>query len=100
MATPDSLALFTGLGLSENKARETLKNEALSTQLREAATQAHQILGSTIDKATGVLLYDLVSRLRDTRRRSFLLLLNMFGVIPRIPLIPRTSSRSVASVWW
>uniref|UniRef100_A0A140LHC3 Glutaminyl-tRNA synthetase 1 n=1 Tax=Mus musculus TaxID=10090 RepID=A0A140LHC3_MOUSE len=67
MATPDSLALFTGLGLSENKARETLKNEALSTQLREAATQ---------------------------------LLLNMFGVIPRIPLIPRTSSRSVASVWW
>uniref|UniRef100_D3Z158 Glutamine--tRNA ligase n=1 Tax=Mus musculus TaxID=10090 RepID=D3Z158_MOUSE len=72
MATPDSLALFTGLGLSENKARETLKNEALSTQLREAATQAHQILGSTIDKATGVLLYDLVSRLRDTRRRSFL----------------------------
>lgn len=39
MATPDSLALFTSLGLSENKARETLKNAALSTQLREAATQ-------------------------------------------------------------
>lgn len=39
MATPDSLALFTGLGLSESKARETLKNAALSTQLREAATQ-------------------------------------------------------------
>lgn len=39
MATPDSLALFIGLGLSETKARETLKNEALSTQLRAAATQ-------------------------------------------------------------
>jgi hypothetical protein len=43
MATPDSLALFTGLGLSENKARETLKNEALSTQLREAATQVRAL---------------------------------------------------------
>lgn len=39
MAAPESLALFTGLGLSENKARETLKNAALSAQLREAATQ-------------------------------------------------------------
>uniref|UniRef100_A0A8C2VL73 Glutamine--tRNA ligase n=1 Tax=Chinchilla lanigera TaxID=34839 RepID=A0A8C2VL73_CHILA len=72
MAAPDSLALFTGLGLSELKARETLKNAALSTQLREAATQAQQTLGSTIDKATGTLLYGLASRLRDTRRLSFL----------------------------
>lgn len=39
MATADSLSLFTGLGLSEHKARETLKNAALSAQLREAATQ-------------------------------------------------------------
>jgi hypothetical protein len=39
MAAPDSLALFTSLGLSEHKARETLKNAALSTQLREAAVQ-------------------------------------------------------------
>ncbi|XP_052043199.1 glutamine--tRNA ligase [Apodemus sylvaticus] len=72
MATPDSLALFTSLGLSENKARETLKNAALSSQLREAATQAQQTLGSSIDKATGTLLYGLASRLRDTRRLSFL----------------------------
>uniref|UniRef100_A0A8C8UNC0 Glutamine--tRNA ligase n=1 Tax=Peromyscus maniculatus bairdii TaxID=230844 RepID=A0A8C8UNC0_PERMB len=72
MATPDSLTLFTGLGLSENKARETLKNAALSTQLREAATQAQRTLGSAIDKATGTLLYGLASRLRDTRRLSFL----------------------------
>lgn len=39
MATVDSLSLFTGLGLSEHKARETLKNTALSAQLREAAIQ-------------------------------------------------------------
>ncbi|XP_012883513.1 PREDICTED: glutamine--tRNA ligase [Dipodomys ordii] len=72
MAVPDSLTLFTGLGLSEHKARETLKNTALSTQLREAATQAQQTLGSTIDKATGTLLYGLASRLKDTQRLSFL----------------------------
>uniref|UniRef100_A0A8C9B0I9 Glutamine--tRNA ligase n=1 Tax=Prolemur simus TaxID=1328070 RepID=A0A8C9B0I9_PROSS len=72
MATLDSLSLFTGLGLSEHKARETLKNTALSAQLREAAIQAQQTLGSTIDKGTGTLLYGLASRLRDTRRLSFL----------------------------
>ncbi|ELK15085.1 Glutaminyl-tRNA synthetase [Pteropus alecto] len=72
MATVDSVSLFTGLGLSEQKARETLKNTALSAQLREAATQAQQTLGSTIDKATGTLLYGLASRLRDPRRLSFL----------------------------
>nr|KAF6475850.1 hypothetical protein HJG63_016232 [Rousettus aegyptiacus] len=72
MATVDSVSLFTGLGLSEQKARETLKNTTLSAQLREAATQAQQTLGSTIDKATGTLLYGLASRLRDPRRLSFL----------------------------
>uniref|UniRef100_A0A8C4PLY1 Glutamine--tRNA ligase n=1 Tax=Equus asinus asinus TaxID=83772 RepID=A0A8C4PLY1_EQUAS len=72
MATVDALSLFTGLGLSEHKARETLKNTALSTQLREAATQVRQTLGSTIDKATGTLLYGLASRLKDPRRLSFL----------------------------
>lgn len=34
--------------------------------------QAQQTLGATIDKATGTLLYGLASRLRDTRRLSFL----------------------------
>ncbi|KAF6313371.1 hypothetical protein mRhiFer1_013909 [Rhinolophus ferrumequinum] len=72
MATVDSVSLFTGLGLSEHKARETLKNTALSAQLREAAIQAQQTLGSTVDKATGTLLYGLASRLRDPRRLSFL----------------------------
>lgn len=44
MATVDSVSLFTGLGLSEHKARETLKNTALSAQLREAATQVRALL--------------------------------------------------------
>lgn len=34
--------------------------------------QAQQTLGSSIDKATGTLLYGLASRLRDPRRLSFL----------------------------
>ncbi|XP_006873679.1 PREDICTED: glutamine--tRNA ligase isoform X2 [Chrysochloris asiatica] len=72
MATPDSLSLFTALGLSEHKALETLKNTSLSAQLRQAATQAQQTLGSTIDKATGTLLYGLASRLKDPRRLPFL----------------------------
>lgn len=47
MAALDSLSLFTGLGLSEQKARETLKNTALSAQLREAATQVRAPLPPT-----------------------------------------------------
>ncbi|KAM5311882.1 LOW QUALITY PROTEIN: glutamine--tRNA ligase-like [Glossophaga mutica] len=69
MVTVDSLLLFTGLGLSEHKVRE---NTALSAQLCEAAIQAQQTLGSTIDKATGTLLYGLASQLRDPRRLSFI----------------------------
>lgn len=35
----DNLALFTSIGLSEQKAKETLKNEALSSSLRDAIKQ-------------------------------------------------------------
>lgn len=35
----DALTLFTSIGLSEQKAKETLKNEALSSALRDAITQ-------------------------------------------------------------
>lgn len=35
----DTLTLFTSIGLSEQKAKETLKNEALSSSLREAINQ-------------------------------------------------------------
>uniref|UniRef100_A0A2K5DJM5 Glutamine--tRNA ligase n=1 Tax=Aotus nancymaae TaxID=37293 RepID=A0A2K5DJM5_AOTNA len=72
LAALDSLSLFTDLGLSQRKARKTLKNQALSAQPCEVATQAQQTLGSTIDKATGTLLYGVASRLRDTRCFSFL----------------------------
>lgn len=35
----DSVALFTSIGLSEQKAKETLKNEQLSSALKDAVTQ-------------------------------------------------------------
>lgn len=35
----DILTLFTSIGLSEQKAKETLKNEALSSSLKEAIIQ-------------------------------------------------------------
>uniref|UniRef100_A0A8I3XA88 Uncharacterized protein n=1 Tax=Callithrix jacchus TaxID=9483 RepID=A0A8I3XA88_CALJA len=47
MVALDSLSLFTGLGLSQQKARETLKNQALSVQLCEVATQPLSMCGIT-----------------------------------------------------
>lgn len=35
----DTLTLFTSIGLSEQKAKETLKNEVLSSSLKEAIAQ-------------------------------------------------------------
>ncbi|XP_053576782.1 glutamine--tRNA ligase [Bombina bombina] len=68
----DSVSLFTAIGLSEQKAKETLKNEALSVVLREAVLQAQVILGPAVDKVTGTLLYNVASRLKDTKRLGFL----------------------------
>lgn len=35
----DLVALFTSIGLSEQKAKETIKNEQLSSALKDAITQ-------------------------------------------------------------
>lgn len=67
------LTLFTSIGLSEQKAKETLKNEALSSALKEAISQAQRVHGvSGVDKSTGTLLYSMVSRLKDPKRLAFL----------------------------
>ncbi|XP_068108759.1 glutamine--tRNA ligase [Hyperolius riggenbachi] len=68
----DAVSLFTSIGLSEQKAKETLKNEALSTVLRDVVLQAQSVLGSSIDKVTGTLLYNVATRLKDTKRLGFL----------------------------
>uniref|UniRef100_A0A671WZ01 Glutamine--tRNA ligase n=1 Tax=Sparus aurata TaxID=8175 RepID=A0A671WZ01_SPAAU len=69
----DTLALFTSIGLSEQKAKETLKNEALSASLKDAIVQAQRVCGASgVDKARGTLLYSMASRLKDTKRLTFL----------------------------
>ncbi|XP_062854607.1 glutamine--tRNA ligase [Trichomycterus rosablanca] len=68
----DLVALFTSIGLSEQKANETLKNEQLSSALKDAITQAQKLLGSkNVDKTMGTLLYSMVSRLRDLNHLAF-----------------------------
>uniref|UniRef100_A0A8C4TN82 Glutamine--tRNA ligase n=1 Tax=Erpetoichthys calabaricus TaxID=27687 RepID=A0A8C4TN82_ERPCA len=69
----DPVTLFVSIGLTDQKARETLKNEMLSSLLKEAVIQVQGIVGgSNINKATGTLLYNLASRLKDTKRLGFL----------------------------
>uniref|UniRef100_A0A1A7YBV8 Glutamine--tRNA ligase n=1 Tax=Iconisemion striatum TaxID=60296 RepID=A0A1A7YBV8_9TELE len=69
----DTLTLFTSIGLSEQKAKETLKNEALSSALKDAITQAQRANGASgVDKAMGTMLYSLASRLKDNKRLAFL----------------------------
>ncbi|KAI2661235.1 Glutamine--tRNA ligase [Labeo rohita] len=69
----DAVSIFMSIGLSEQKAKETLKNEALSSTLKKAVEQAQGLLGSTsIDKTVGTLLYSMVTRLKDPNRLSFL----------------------------
>ncbi|XP_031700186.1 glutamine--tRNA ligase [Anarrhichthys ocellatus] len=69
----DILTLFTSIGLSEQKAKETLKNEALSCALKDAIVQAQRVSGpSGVDKAIGTLLYSMASRLKDPERLVFL----------------------------
>ncbi|XP_059505659.1 glutamine--tRNA ligase [Stegostoma tigrinum] len=73
MAVPASrLELFRGIGLSEQKAKETLRNQALCGLLIQAIEQAQEILGSTPDKATGTLLYNAATRLKDQTHLGFL----------------------------
>ncbi|KAM6977285.1 glutamine--tRNA ligase [Aplochiton taeniatus] len=69
----DTLTLFTSIGLSEQKAKETLKNEDLSSALRDAIVQAQRVHGASgLDKSMGTLLYNMASRLRDIKRLAFL----------------------------
>ncbi|XP_020369493.1 glutamine--tRNA ligase isoform X1 [Rhincodon typus] len=77
MAAPVSVSasgfeLLCGIGLSEQKAKETLRNQALCGLLIQAIEQAQAILGSTPDKATGTLLYNAATRLKDQTHLGFL----------------------------
>lgn len=67
------MTLFTSIGLSEQKAKETLKNEVLTSALKDAINRAQAVNGASgVDRAMGTLLYSMASRLRDTKRLVFL----------------------------
>uniref|UniRef100_A0A8C1WRW3 Glutamine--tRNA ligase n=1 Tax=Cyprinus carpio TaxID=7962 RepID=A0A8C1WRW3_CYPCA len=69
----DMVSIFMSIGLNEQKAKETLKNEALSSTLKKAIEQARGLLGSaSIDKTAATMLYNMVTRLKDPTRLSFL----------------------------
>lgn len=58
MATTDRLTLFQSIGLTEQKAKETIKNQNIANKLELVVTKATASC-SSIDKPTGVLLYTL-----------------------------------------
>lgn len=57
----DKAALFQSIGLSEQKAQETLKNDALSKRLESVITLVKEKSADGIEKPTGVLMYSLAS---------------------------------------
>ncbi|KAL5013471.1 hypothetical protein ScPMuIL_007741 [Solemya velum] len=59
------LSLFTSIGLSEQKAKETAKNEQVSQNLRKMIEKAKKVGPGEVDKETGKLLYHLATRLKS-----------------------------------
>ncbi|XP_067024139.1 glutamine--tRNA ligase-like [Acropora muricata] len=57
----DKASLFQSIGLSEQKAQETMKNEALSRRLETIIKLAKEKCVADVEKPTGVLLYSLAS---------------------------------------
>ncbi|XP_034935789.1 probable glutamine--tRNA ligase [Chelonus insularis] len=59
----DDVKLFQSIGLSEQKAKETLKNTQVSKNLKIAILEAKKH-NDNIDSETGVLLYHLASKIK------------------------------------
>ncbi|KAI0233738.1 Glutamine--tRNA ligase [Lamellibrachia satsuma] len=70
------LELFTGIGLSEQKAKETLKNQNVSDNLKQVIKEASALTADKpIDKNVGTLLYHLATRLKSQimHRRPYII---------------------------
>ncbi|XP_076646067.1 glutaminyl-tRNA synthetase [Halictus rubicundus] len=63
METDDNIKLFQSIGLSEQKAKETLKNEKVSNHLKLAITEANKY--GIITPEIGILLYHLASKIKN-----------------------------------
>lgn len=62
MEAEDDVKLFQSLGLSEQKAKETLKNKQVSNNLKLAITEVNKY--GTITPEIGILLYHLASKIK------------------------------------
>ncbi|XP_066030450.1 glutamine--tRNA ligase-like isoform X2 [Pocillopora verrucosa] len=68
----DKAGLFQSIGLSEQKAQETLKNDALSKRLESIITLVKEKSTDAIEKPTGVLMYSLASsNIKDESQIKF-----------------------------
>ncbi|XP_072025703.1 glutamine--tRNA ligase-like [Amphiura filiformis] len=74
MATEELVKLFTGIGLSDQKAKETIKNESLAAELKQVIAEASKHNGGcSISKSTGTLLYHITTRLKTKNKLSYLI---------------------------
>lgn len=60
----DLIETFVSIGLSEQKAKETLKNDNVTQNLKSAIEQAAKITPGPIDKDSGKLLYNIATKLK------------------------------------
>jgi len=68
----DQVALFQSIGLTEQKSKETVKNQNIAKKLETIVTKANA--SCNVDKQTGVLLYTLAcSPLNDNAKIGFIL---------------------------
>ncbi|XP_076289861.1 glutaminyl-tRNA synthetase [Lasioglossum baleicum] len=63
MEIDDNIKLFQSIGLSEQKAKETLKNKQVSSHLKLAITEANKY--GVITPEIGILLYHLASKIKN-----------------------------------
>ncbi|XP_070559833.1 glutamine--tRNA ligase-like [Ptychodera flava] len=65
--------LFQSIGLSEQKAKETTKNDVLAQDLKSIIEEARKKMHGGIEKSVGTLLYNTATRLKQKSRTPFLL---------------------------
>ncbi|XP_076313603.1 glutaminyl-tRNA synthetase [Tachypleus tridentatus] len=74
-AMEDTVAKFMSIGLSEVKAKETLKNESLSKTLFETIAEAEKYTKKDIPKPMGNLLYHTASKVKTQIKHRIPLLI-------------------------
>ncbi|OQV13125.1 putative glutamine--tRNA ligase [Hypsibius exemplaris] len=65
MAADDLIAFFMEVGLSEEKAKETAKNDHVAKNFKNAIEQAKKHIAGAIPKPVANLLYSLASKVKD-----------------------------------